>query len=212
MSSTRSLAVYPGRYATACSAASHPGRGRAHQRVGGHASRGLDTSLERIPRTGLSSAAKADGYLAVERRRARRSLNRPCLRRCLSHLHSAMAQGNGQLSQRRHRRRQALISSGCRRRRCASALVDRASRAAHVGDPRRLAAWPRQPSAAGSVWDLRVDHLRRRVGRPVTDTYQALLLSSVPDPRASSRSPITGLRLGVPRRGADVPWSKVHDA
>ncbi len=211
MRSTRSLAVYPGRYATACSAASHPARGRAHQRVGDHATRGLDTPLERIPRTGLRSAAEIDGYLAVEHHRARRPLNRPCLRRCLPHLHSSMALRNGQSSQQRHRRHQALTSSRCRRRHCASALVDRAPRPAHVGDPRRLTAWPRQPSAAESIRNLRVNHLRRRVGRSVADTYQALLLSTVSDPRAGSRSPIACHRLGVPR-GADLPWSKVHDA
>lgn len=211
MRPTRSLAVYPGRYATACPAASHPARGRTHQRVGDPATRGLDAPLERIPWTGLRSTPEADGHLAVEHHRARRSLNRPCLRRCLSHLHSAMAQCDGQPSQQRHRRRQALTSSRCRRRFRAFALVDRSSRAAYVGDARRVVAWPRQPSAAGSIRNVRVDHLRRRVGGSVADTYQALLLSSVSDSRASSCSPIARGRLGV-SRDAGQPCSKGHDA
>jgi hypothetical protein len=211
MRSTRSLAVYPGRYATAYPAASHPARGRAHQRVGDHATRSLDAPLERIPCPGLRSATAADGHLATEHHGARRSFNRPCLRRCLSHLHSSMAQRNGRPSQRRHRRHQALPAGRCRRRCCPFALVDRASRAVDVGDACRVAAWPHQSGATGSIRDLRVEHLRRRTGRPVANTYQALLLTPVPDPRTGSRSPSTWLRLVVPR-GPGLPWSKVHDA
>lgn len=198
MRRTRILAVYPGRRATGCPAASHPTRRRTHQRMGDYASRGLDASVERVSRFGLRSAPETHDYLAFKDQGAERSIDRRRLRSCLPRFHSSMAHCDSREPQQHHRRFRDFATVRLHTRCHAFALVNTPCRATHAGNSRRVATWPRQPSTPGEVRNLRVNILRRCAYRPVANPLQALLLPSMPNPRAGSCPPSAQRGLGVP--------------
>ncbi len=194
------IAAYSGRYATERPAHSRSSRGRDHQRVGNHSARRFDSPVDRIPRSGLCSQTAADGRLAVQRRRARRRIDRTRVRPCLSHFHRSMAGRNSKLSQSSHRwlRHGSPVDGSAGR--CTNAMVNQPRRAVLNCDTCCVAVGTHQRSSARSLRNLRVDQLRRCAGRPIANTHQTLLLCSLPDARTSALVPLAQARIANPNQ------------
>lgn len=190
-------AVYPRRYAAERSAHSCPSRGRDHQRVGNHSARDLDSPLEWIPGRGLYSQTRTARRLAVQCRRARRRINCTRMRSYLPRFHSSVADRDRKLSQSSHCRVRCGTLVNWHAGRLAAAMVNQSRRGIHDCDNCRIALRTRQCSPAGAFRNLRVDHLRGRVNRPLTNAHQTLLLSPLSDARTSARSPITQARIAI---------------